>query len=575
MTSLDEQLELAVAELLAGEEAATPVAIDALAQKYPAVADDLREFAAVHLRLTTVSAPLRQSVGYVLQQWGKSPVADTASASDNERTLDLAVNGERNRNPSGRIDLMPNSRFGDYELIDELGRGGMGVVYKARHVRLKRIVALKMVLAGRFAEDSDLSRFREEALTAAALDHPGIVPIHEAGEVEGVPYFSMGFIEGASLADLIKQGPLPPAEAARLMRRIAAAVAYAHAQGVIHRDLKPANILLARGEGGAKYDPKITDFGLARRLNGESHLTTTGQVLGTPSYMSPEQASGNPHSADVGADVYSLGAILFALLTGRPPFVGNNPMETLLQVLEKDPPSLCSLNAKVPRELEWICLKCLEKKAGDRYATAGELADDLDRFLRQEPPEARAGSWWQRLRRWARREPVFAAHVGGLSLVLVLVQFIFVGHSEREVLYHLSVSGVLLAWIAGCGILKLLARLKFLSTGLPFAWSGLDVSFLTAVLALLVAPLGLLFGSYHVLIAAAGLFFRVRLVVTTTLLAMLGSGLLLVFRAGAAGPWHYGLFLETTLALAGFFVGYHVWRLGILREYYEERRGRS
>jgi serine/threonine-protein kinase len=571
----DELLELALTEFLEAEESGRPMDVAELVARYPEIAGELVAFIEAHGRMAKLAEPLRQSVEYLVQRWEAA-----AGVAPDERTIDYRDGLPPDPNESGTVAQSHLAgRFGDYELLEELGRGGMGVVFKARHTRLQRIVALKMVLAGRFADAAELGRFREEALTAAKLDHPGIVPIYEAGEVDGLPYYAMGFVEGISLADRLRQGALPPAEAVRLVRRVTAAVAYAHSHGVIHRDLKPANILLATSAADGRLEPRITDFGLARRLDGDDRLTTTGQVLGTPSYMPPEQAAGRPHAAGAASDVFSLGAILYALLAGRPPFVANSPMEVLLQVLEKDPPSLRSLNPAVPRELEWICLKCLEKEETDRYESAAALGEDLDRYLRQEPPEARAGSLWQGLRRWVRREPVFTAHLGGLGIVILLAQVVFVLHHEREAMYHLRVCGLLSAWlIASWGIREISRRrsepLDGRADWSPLVWTAADVGFLTGLLGLLVQPLGLLFGAYHVLICGAGLYFRTRLVAVTTLLAMAGSGLILVARHAETEPWHYVLFLEATLVLTGILVGYHVWRLGILREYYEERKPR-
>ena len=251
--------------------------------------------------------------------------------------------------------------FGDYELIEEIARGGMGVVYKARQVSLNRVVALKMILAGQLAGKDDVKRFHAEAEAAANLDHPGIVPIYEIGEHEGKHYFSMAYVDGGSLAGLLKDGPLPPRVAAEYTQKIAAAIAFAHERGVIHRDLKPGNVLLDRNG-----EPKITDFGLAKHVKGESQLTTTGQILGTPSYMPPEQAAGDIGAIGPAADIYSLGAVLYALLTGRPPFQSDSPLDTLLQVREREPIGPRQLNPKVPADLETVCLKCLEKVPGRR-----------------------------------------------------------------------------------------------------------------------------------------------------------------------------------------------------------------
>lgn len=295
--------------------------------------------------------------------------------------------------------------FDDYELLQELGRGGMGVVYLAKQKSLDRLVALKMIVSGAFASQNDRDRFRAEAESAARLVHPNIVTVYQIGEHSGRPYFAMQYVHGENLAARLRRGPIPPREAARLIAALTRGVHHAHERGIIHRDLKPSNILLSavgdrlsasnsadwlnaesRRPIAESQEPKVTDFGLARRVDGPS-LTTTGQILGTPSYMAPEQAAGRK---DVGAatDIHALGAILYECLTGRPPFQAALPFDTLMQVLEQEPVPPRILNPAVPRELESIVIKCLEKSPGRRYASAASLAADLDAYLNNEPISA-------------------------------------------------------------------------------------------------------------------------------------------------------------------------------------------
>ena len=301
-------------------------------------------------------------------------------------------------------------RLGDYELLEEIARGGMGVVYKARQISLSRIVAVKMILAGNLATQADHDRFHFEAQAAALLDHPNILPIFEVGEHDGQHYFSMGYVDGQSLAARLAEGPMPPKEAAELVATISEAVEYAHRQGVIHRDIKPSNVLI-----DGKGRPRVTDFGLAKRVGApgtpgrDSDLTATGQVLGTPSYMPPEQAGGQIDAVGPPADVYAMGALLYATLTGRPPFQAATPLETLQQVLHGEPVALRQLNPDVPRDLETIVLKCLEKSVPRRYATAQALADDLRRYLEGRPILARPVGRPERFGRWCKRNPVVAA----------------------------------------------------------------------------------------------------------------------------------------------------------------------
>src|SRR5215469_2008445 len=314
---------------------------------------------------------------------------------------------------TGRFEPCTDSTFGmsggcpavpGYEMQGELGRGGMGAVYKARQIRLDRIVALKVVLSGAYAGAEELARFQAEAQAVARLQHPNIVQVYEVGEHERRPYFSLEFVDGGNLSGRLAGAPQRPRDAAVLTQTLARAVQYAHEQGIVHRDLKPANVLVTTGG-----TVKITDFGLAKRLDIDSGYTHTGQVMGTPSYMAPEQAAGLVRSIAPATDVYALGAILYELLTGRPPFRGASMLETLEQVRQRDPLPPSQLQPNTPSDLETICLKCLQKDPAKRYVTASELADDLGRFLAGRPIQARPVGRVERVYRWAKRNPALAA----------------------------------------------------------------------------------------------------------------------------------------------------------------------
>jgi tRNA A-37 threonylcarbamoyl transferase component Bud32 len=302
--------------------------------------------------------------------------------------------------------------FGDYELLEEIAHGGMGVVWKARQTTLNREVALKMIRAGALASPEEVQRFLREAEAAANLQHPNIVAIHEVGEHGGQHYFSMDYVAGRDLEALVKEGPLPPRRAATYVKTIAEAIHFAHQRGTLHRDLKPQNVLI-----DAADQPRITDFGLAKIMKDDSRLTQTGTVMGSPSYMPPEQAAGRGCDIGPASDVYALGAILYELLTGRPPFRGTTALATLQQVLDVEPTAPRKLKEDIPVDLETICLKCLEKAPSARYPTARALAEELDRFLKGEPIIARPASPVRKVMSWGRRHPGVLVALAALAMV--------------------------------------------------------------------------------------------------------------------------------------------------------------
>jgi hypothetical protein len=364
----------------------------------------------------------RQQLGELLQQ--------AKNAGGSEQTMDSAASGAATKTSANAAIRL--RYFGDYELESEIARGGMGVVFRARQVSLNRLVAVKMILSGELASPDDVARFRTEAEAAANLDHPAIVPIYEIGEREGQHYFSMKFIDGESLSQRLQKATGKPLTREELKERIDLVIAvargihYAHQRGIIHRDLKPANILI-----DSAGQPHITDFGLARLSSSDSQLTRTGAIVGTPSYMAPEQALGSK-GATTAIDIYGLGAILYSALTGRPPFEGQNPLETILRVQKEPPVPPSRLNSAVDHELEVICLKCLEKDPEARYRSAGELADDLARWVRGEPIQAMPPNAARLLWRWFFTNFKAAACVLVIGVITGLLICVPAVHSQAD-----------------------------------------------------------------------------------------------------------------------------------------------
>jgi serine/threonine-protein kinase len=368
----DEQLARLLDELSEKTRLGQPADVEATARAHPDLAKELRELWAA---------------AQFAQEFARFPKQDkeTRKQGDKERDFHSPLSA------SLPVSLTPSRSFGDFDLLEEIGRGGMGVVYRAWQKSLRRMVALKMILRGQHATPSDVARFQVEAQAAAHLEHPYIVPVYAAGEQDGQAWFCMRFVEGETLAALLSRGPLRPREAAGFLATISGAVDFAHKRGILHRDLKPSNILIDR-----QGHPHITDFGLAKRVSGTqgiplgAGLTLSGSIIGTPAYMAPEQVTLSRGKPSPASDVYSLGVILYEMLTGRPPFQAPTPVDTMLLVLEQEPVRPRLLNPKVDPDL--VCLKCIQKDPGLRYASAGGLADDLNAYLHGGTLSVRGGS---------------------------------------------------------------------------------------------------------------------------------------------------------------------------------------
>lgn len=426
----ERRINEALAEYFRQSDDQGPVGIDEFVAQHGDLAGELRELLEAVDLIERMAGPVLPSQSAednnILPIEQAEESKDAAADDSPAETLPFSFQkGNATRETTTQDLPAKGLAFGDYCELEKIGQGGMGVVYRARQVSLDRVVAIKMIRSGVLASDRDVERFRSEAQAAGKLHHPNIVKIYQVDEIDGQYFYSMEYVDGIDLAELNRREELNSRRIARYVREIAAAIHHAHEQGVVHRDLKPANILIDQQDR-----PLVTDFGLAKNVSREQGLTSSGSSLGTPSYMSPEQAAGR---LDVGvtSDVYSIGAILYELLTGRPPFRANSTVDTILEVIHKAPVAPRSINGQADKQLEAICLKCLQKDAGQRYATARELADDLGRYLDDVPVLARPVGLLSRCGLWLRDVPLVAAiigrHVTNPTLAHRVTQWLVVG----------------------------------------------------------------------------------------------------------------------------------------------------
>ncbi|MEM7474068.1 MAG: serine/threonine-protein kinase [Planctomycetota bacterium] len=498
MTDSEQSIDKIIAEFMLAAEQGDSPSPEEFIERYPEYEKDLREFFAVHRQFSSSS----QASGIV---------GSVSASNTNVPYLKQAESSISNNPP----------RFlGDYEILEEIDRGGMGVVYRAQDQKLNRIVALKLIRSGELASQEEVQRFMSEAEAAATLTHPGIVPIYEVGTWNGLVYYTMAYIEGKSLAALAGESPLEPTEAVKIVRRLCAAIQYAHRSGVLHRDLKPANVLI-NSEG----QPVIIDFGLAKVLDSDQHLTRTGQIVGTPAYMTPEHASGKSQVFGPDADVYALGAILYFLCAGQPAFSGPTPVDVLLQVMSRRPAKPSKLNRGVPADIDLVCIRALEKEPEERYQTAPELAADLERILTGNPIDSPKETLTQRLTKWWQREPILAAHTLGIGLTTAIVIIAYLFRDEYTELFYYRI-GLLFVWLSASFFLQFWVDLEKWRHVAIYLWLFLDALIYTVLFAFADEPRSMLLIGYPMMVVASALYYQKRFLFAKTGMCIAGFLLL-------------------------------------------------
>ncbi len=493
-----------------------------------------------------------------------------------EAMPDVELTSELTRDPSESIPSEGSATsinitdfpfdFGPYKILGEIGRGGMGVVYKGLQCDLDRLVSVKLILSSRLLSRKNVTRFRDEAKTAAKVRHPNIVGIYEASQQLGQHYIAMEYIQGESLAKRQRRSPLPLEEGVQIVAAIARAIAHLHSRQIVHLDLKPSNILI-----DTEGQPYVTDFGLARGLGARRDERSVDSVSGTPCYMAPEQARGDDWEIGPLSDVYGLGAILYELLTGQPPFKEAHAFETLVEVIEGEPISPRKIAPKISKTIEMICLKCLEKRPEKRYASAAALADDLDRFLAGDVVETAASGWVDALKGWFRREPPLASRLIVLALFFGIEMLWYHLFKIRSAAYHYTLLSILGLWGFSAYAFQRLLLKPSLAQSVPRAWAVSDVFFLTAALLNSTGIASHLVILYPVLIAASGLWFRIRLVWVVTGVSLASYTFLLgharLFRPEIEIAFDTHIVFLAALFSIGFLTALLVRRVELLKGY--------